>query len=90
MKTVILIISPTSKAGEIEDIKDKIIKYLGSRMIEQVPDDVPGLVLNCLLDSTDKNAIVNVVTSRDDRSCVLFLETEKETLPSNDYYVFEI
>ena len=90
MKTVILILVPISQSGTVEEIKSTIVRYLGSRMIEQNSDDVAGLVLNCLLSTTDKSAIVNAVTSRDDRSCVLFLETEKETLPSNDYYVFEI
>lgn len=90
MKTVVVIVSPVSKAGEIEDIKDKIIKYLGSRMVEQIPDDVPGLILNQTLDIMDKTAVSDIVCNSDDRSVVLFMETDKDTLPNDNYYVFEI
>ena len=58
-------------------------------MIEYNPDDIPALATNCPLDPEDKSAIVNCVTSRDNRSCVIFLETDKESL-NNDYFVFGI
>ena len=89
MKTVIFILVPVSQSEAIAEIKEKIVKYLGSRMIEHNPDDIPAIATNCPLDPEDKAAIVNYITSRDDRSCAIFLETDKETL-NNDYFVFSI
>jgi len=86
MKTAIFILVPISQSTTVTEIKEQIVKYLGSRMIEHNPDDIPALAINCSLDPEDKNAIVSSVTSRDDRSCVIFLETDKEL--NSDYFVF--
>ena len=88
MKTAIFILVPVSQSVTVTEIKEQIVKYLGSRMIEHNPDDIPALATNCPLDQEDKAAIVNCVTSKDDRSCVIFLETDKEL--NNDYFVFSI
>lgn len=89
MKTLIVIVTPISQFGEIENAKDLIVKYLGSRMIETNPSEMPALIVNTGLDTVDKNAIVSIVNSIDDRCTTLFIESEKE-IPGNAYYILEL
>lgn len=89
MKTLITIISPISQFGEIADTKDQIVKYLGARMIEVNPQEMPAMIINCGLDPTDKQAVVNLVRLIDDRCVVLFIESEKE-IPDNAAFTLSI
>ena len=89
MKTLITIISPISQYGEIADTKDQIVKYLGSRMIEVNPQELPAMIINCGLNPTDKQAVIDLVRLMDDRCLVLFIESEKE-IPDNASFTLSI
>ena len=90
MKTLIVILIPISKSEKIVEIKNQIVKYLGSRMVEQNLDDIAELIVNQTLDNNDKTTIANAVANYDDRGCVMFLETEKDTIPDNLYCTFKL
>lgn len=85
MQTLITIISPISQYGEIADTKDQIVKYLGARMIEANPQEMPIMIINCGLENVDKTAIMNIVRNMDDRCIILFIESEEE-IPDNAFF----
>lgn len=89
MKTLITIVSPISQYGEIADTKDQIVKYLGSRLIEVNPQELPAMIINCGLGDIDKIAIANIVNNMDDRCITLFMESEKE-IPDNAFFVLSL
>lgn len=74
MKTVILISTPMGLEKNVVEIKIKIVNYLGSRLVHNNPDDAPVIALNCLLETPDKEAVINIGEDVLATAAILFIE----------------
>jgi hypothetical protein len=79
MYTKIIISADLSTtSNDVIDAKTSIISYVGNRMIANSCDGYPQLLLNCVLDSIDKNNIKALVTTIIQKSLTIFIESDKE------------
>lgn len=76
MKTIILISIKLGNDGYIPQIKEEIVKYLGSRMIAENPSDAPLVQVNQYLDATDKKAISEITRDTFESAAIFMIETE--------------
>ena len=57
METVVLILPKITVKVNVQAIKNQIHAYVGNRMIEEKPDEMPGLILKGELTDEDKKTI---------------------------------
>lgn len=82
MKEIILMfVSDYSCQQNIPDLKDKVIKYLGSRMIEDECEGSPVLKLTQELDASDVGNICTMISSSpgSSTSCFYIKANEEES-----------
>lgn len=78
MKTIVIISTPFGLENNIPEIKDRIVKYLGGRLIKENPDNAPMLVLSEALDSADKEYISQMVDGILETAALVLIETNNE------------
>lgn len=78
MKTIVIISTPFGLENNIPEIKDRIVKYLGGRLIKENPDNAPMLVLNEALDLADKEYISQMVDGILETAALVLVETNNE------------
>lgn len=67
MKTIVFIlVSLDPKVGKVNvpALKNKIVKYVGTRMLQEPLDDIeycPGIMLNDVLSNDDKKALTDLM-----------------------------
>ena len=83
---LVLIVPDMSKKVDIRKIKNEIISYVGTRLInDSCSEKVPGVLLKETIDSDDKEKLSELM-SEDDLGVLVFIEVEdEETYP--DYYI---
>lgn len=76
--TTIILISKTTVSNykeSVENTKQHIIQYVGTRSVESVGVGLPSLTLSCDLSNEDKEAISNNIVNTNEMF-VLFVESE--------------
>ena len=86
---IIISASLATISDDIVKAKDAIKSYVGSRMIVSPCDGYPQIVLNCGLDTIDKNNIKELVTTIIQKSLTIFIESDKE-LNDDDVLYFSV
>lgn len=83
---LVLIVPDMSKKVNIGKIKNEIISYVGTRLInDSCSEKVPGVLLKETIGSDDKEKLSELM-SEDDLGVLIFIEVEdEETYP--DYYI---
>ena len=80
MKTAILIVSKIKKGDtskKVIDLKNEIVKYVGTRMLDSdVDEDIPGLMINQTLSSDEKEKLSEMCT---DDEYLVFIESTDES-----------
>ena len=79
MKTIILISITIGNDGYIPQIKEEIVKFLGTRMISENPSDAPLIQVNQYLDAGDKKTISEIAKEKFESSAVFIIETDDNT-----------
>ena len=86
MKQLILIIpSALVKNFNYNVAKKSITSYLGTRLIEECSENVPGMIVKEVLDSADKQAIEDIVFPKEDSGIVMFVEFDEDNEPQDSY-----
>ena len=78
MKTMILISTPLGLENNIPEIKNRIVEYVGARLIKDNPDNAPLIELNSVLDRVDKEAIAKFTENILETAVLMVIETEDE------------
>lgn len=83
---LVLVVPDMSKKVDIRKIKNEIISYVGTRLInDSCSEKVPGVLLKETIGSDDKEKLSELM-SKDDLGVLIFIEVEdEETYP--DYYI---
>ena len=83
---LVLIVPDMSKKVDIRKIKNEIISYVGTRLIDDsCSERVPGVLLKETIDSDDKEELSKLM-AEDDLGVLIFIEVEDgESYP--DYYI---
>lgn len=74
-KTVILITAAYDEVDKTKSLKREIIEYVGTRLIADVVEGSPAIILNTTLDVVDKSLIADLVN---ESAIVLFVETDED------------
>lgn len=78
-KTVILITAAYNEVDKTKSLKREIIEYVGNRLIADVVEDSPAIILNTTLNVVDKNLIAGLVNkSNIESAIVLFVEADED------------
>jgi len=78
MKTLILISITLGNDGFIQNIKDEIVKYLGTREIKDVCTDAPLIETKNLLTDEDKEGISSILHNAFEESAAFFIECDED------------
>lgn len=85
MRTAILIISEIDKKADVcqqvSDLKERIVEYVGTRLLIETEPEMPGVALNCTLTMDDKKAIDDMCEKG--QKCV-FIEGTEKAFDNND------
>jgi hypothetical protein len=86
METVVLIVPKLTVKVNVQALKNRIHAYVGDRMIEERPDELPGLILKGELTDEDKKTITDFC---EDCGFIFILhENEDDGQLSKDYLDF--
>lgn len=83
---LVLVVPDMSKKVDIRKIKNEIISYVGTRLVDSsCSERVPGVLLKETIDSDDKEELSKLM-AKDDLGVLIFIEVEdEESYP--DYYI---
>ena len=65
----------TNYKDVIENTKQFILRYVGTRFVESIDVNLPSITLNCELSAQDKEAISQSIVKKEEM-LVLFVESE--------------
>lgn len=88
METAVVIIPKLNENMDIIKIRKWIHEYVGQRMVKEEPDDMPGLVLNGVLEEKDKETI-----GKQYENCAFFFlehDEEGDDIPNGNYLTIEM
>lgn len=82
MKTAIFIVSKIKKGDtskKVVDLKNEIVKYVGTRMLDSDDETIPGLMINQTLAANEKKKLSEMCT---DDEYLIFIESTDEAADS--------
>lgn len=83
MAQLILIIPVMSKKVSVAAIKTQIVSYVGTRLIDENDNDVPGLLLKQSLSKADKEHISGFIK---ENGAIVFIDIDEELAdPGKNY-----
>jgi hypothetical protein len=83
MKTMILFSTPFGLENNIQEMKQRVVQYVGSRLIKNNPENAPLLELNSTIDSVDKEQISKLVEGVLDSAALFLIETNDDGFGGN-------
>lgn len=88
MRNVVLILPKLTEKVNVQQLKAKIHKYVGDRMVEDEPEEMPGLMLKGELSDEDKQTI----SGMSDNVGIIFIANTRDddSLNSKSYLDIEI
>jgi hypothetical protein len=87
METVVLIVPKLTVKVNVQALKNRIHAYVGDRMIEERPDEMPGLILKGELTDEDKKTITDFC---EDCGFIFIRYENEDDFNHEDYLDFEI
>ena len=67
--------------------KNKVVEFVGKRMIDEVPDEMPGVLLKEPLTEEDKNTLMEMVLPNGENGTLVFIEYEENSESSDKPYI---
>lgn len=74
---LVLVIPDMSKKVDIRKIKTEIVSYVGTRLISELNENIPGVYLKETLSKDDKETLSELM-SKDESGALIFIEVEDE------------
>lgn len=91
MKQLILIIPSTSiKNFNYNAAKKNIMSYIGTRLVEECPEEMPGMLVKEVLDKEDKQAITGIVFPNHESGTIAFITFNEDNEPNDSYLSAEV
>jgi len=84
MTQLILIIPAMSKKVSVAAIKTQIVSYVGTRLIDNNDNNVPGLVLKQSLSKADKEHISEFIK---ENGAIMFIDIDEELTGFGENYI---
>lgn len=86
MKQLILIIPSTLiKNFNYNVAKKNIMSYIGTRLVEEFTEEIPGMVVKEVLDEEDKKAIADIVFPNNESGAIAFINLNKDSMLNDSY-----
>lgn len=91
MKQLILIIPSTLiKNFNYNVAKKNIMSYIGTRLVEEFTEEIPGMVVKEVLDEEDKKAIADIVFPNNESGAIAFIAFNEDNNLNDSYLSAEI
>ena len=67
--------------------KKNIMSYIGTRLVEEFTEEIPGMVVKEVLDEEDKKAIADIVFPSNESGAIAFIAFNEDNNNLNDSYL---
>ena len=76
----LIVITPSAliKNFNYNAAKKNIVSYVGTRLVKDASDEMPGIIVKEILDEKDKQAIQNIVFPEGTNGAIFFIEINED------------
>lgn len=90
MKTIIIIISSFKESEKVISLKEELITYFGSRLIEDELKGCPVLLLNRTIEEVDRKYLSALISSYNSDNLSAFIIEKADSEDLSGKFVFDL